>query len=263
MDFDMNNINGLIRKMPIFFLVLSRMAGIFFAAPVFSNKAFPISIKASFAFFLTLIVFHSVSFVPEDLPDTMLSFGLMTLKELAVGAIIGFAGAVLFMLFSLAGTVVGRQIGLEMASTLSPGLGTGGSLIGFIYYLIATMIFLSINGHHWLIRTLAYSYRAVPLAGFRFTPKLTDKFTDLFVTYYAQGVKMGGPFIIVGFLTLILVGIVLKVTQQTNLFVLELPMKALVGFALLIVAVPYIVFLMTSILEKWQSELITILRFMR
>ncbi len=263
MEFDMSDINGLITKMPVFVLVLFRMSGIFFTAPVFSHKAFPIRIKASFAFFLALIVFHSVDITNAELTDNMISFGLMSLKEVAVGAIIGFSIGLLFMMFSLAGTMVGRQIGLEMASTLSPGSATGGSLIGFVYYFSATMIFFATNAHHWVIKTLAYSYKVVPLAGFRFNASLTEKMINSLSLYFAHGVKMAAPFIIVGFLSLVVIGIVLKITQQTNLFILELPMKALVGFALLIVTAPFIIFTMRNMMDSLQVEVVNILRFLR
>lgn len=262
MEFDVSSIVDLVRRMPVFVLVVFRMGGIFVAAPILSHKSFPPSIKMAFSFFLALLIFPTVHFSPEDLPPDIMSFGFVAVREVAVGAIIGFFAAVFFMVFSLAGSVVGRQIGLEMAATMAGGNETGGSLLAFIYYSIATMIFLAINGHHWIIKTLAFSYKAVPLTGFRFIPKLTDKMTDSLAIYFAQGIKMSAPFIIIGLIVLVIVGVVLKVTQQTNMFVLELPLKSLVGFSLLIMSAPYIIYSMSGLIDSLQGELMNLLRLM-
>lgn len=262
MEFRLDSIESVITRMPLFVLVVFRMSGIFFAAPFFSHTAIPVSIKIAFAFFLSLIVFHTVQTDPAELPDNLISFGFLAFKEVAVGAVIGFFGALIFLVFSLAGSTAGRQIGLEMASTLSPGSELGDSLFGFIYYLTALVVFLALNGHHWFIKTLAFSYKVVPLGGFSFMPKLADKMVDSFSIYFSMGIKMAAPFIIIGFLTLIIVGIVLKVTQQTNLFVLELPMKSLVGFTLFFLSAPFIIFFMRNIFGSLQNELVGLLKFL-
>ncbi len=263
MEFNVGTITEMMNKLPVFIMVVFRMGGLFLTAPVFSHMAVPMRIKVSLAFFMALVIFPSVQTLPSELPDGFILFGAVAAKETAVGAIIGYFAALLFTVFSMAGSVIGRQIGLEMAATLSPGMQTGGSLTGFIYYITGAIIFLGVNGHHWLIKTLAFSYRAVPLAGFRYTPKLTEKITDSFALYFAQGIKIAAPFIIVGLLSLVLVGIVLKVTQQSNLFVLELPMKSLVGFTLLVVSLPFGIFAMKNIMETLQGEIVNLLRFMR
>lgn len=263
MEFNVDSINDLIRKMPLFVLVLFRMGGVFFTAPVFSYSSFPVRIKVSLAFFLALIIFPTVQLMSIDLPDTIISFGLMVFREIAVGAIIGFLASLLFFVFSFAGMIAERQMALEMATTFSPTTETGGSLTGLLYYLVGAMVFLAINGHHWIIKTLAFSYKAVPLSGFRFMPKITEKIVESFADYFALGVKMAAPFIIVTLIALIIVGVVLKITEQHNLFVLELPMKALVGFILFILSAPFIVNFMKSILEPMQMEIVNLLRCMR
>lgn len=263
MEFTLENVNDLIRKMPVFSLVLFRMGGLFFSAPVFSHRTFPTRIKVSLSFFLALIIFPTVQFVPVELPDNFISYGLIVFREIAVGAIIGFLVALLFLVFSLAGTIAGRQVAIEMASTLAPNTETGGSITGLLYYLVGTMVFLAINGHHWLIKTLAFSYKAVPLSGFRFMPKMTEKMVESFAFYFGLGVKMAAPFIIIALISLVIVGVVLKVTEQHNLFVLELPLKSLVGFILLILNAPFIIRFIESVIQPIRNDIVDLLRYMR
>ena len=263
MDFSAANINSMFAKMPIFALVVFRMGALFFVAPVFSHKSIPAKIKIAFAFFLALIIFPTIQMMPIELPNNVLSFGLIVLREIAVGAIIGFFVSLLFLVFSLAGTIAGRQVAMEMATTLSPNTETGGSITGHLYYLVGTVLFLSLNGHHWLVKTLAFSYKAIPLSGYRFTPKITEKMIASFSTYFALGVKMAAPFIIVALISLVIVGVILKVTEQHGLFVLELPLKSLVGFFIFIVSAPFIIDFMIGIMEPMKGEVVNLLRYMR
>ena len=263
MEFTVDGINNLITKMPLFVLVLFRMGGLFFTAPVFSHSSVPLKMKVSLSLFLALIIFPTVHFTSFKLPDNIISFGLIVGREIAVGAIIGFLASMTFLVFSLAGMIAGRQVAMEMASTLSPNTETGGSVSGLLYYLVGATVFLAINGHHWLIKTLAFSYKVIPLAGFQFVPKITDKMIESFSIYFALGVRMAAPFIIVALIALVIVGVVLKVTEQTNLFVLELPLKSLVGFFLFVVSAPYIINFMISVLEPLENELTNLLKYMR
>ncbi|MGR3317828.1 MAG: flagellar biosynthetic protein FliR [Candidatus Anammoxibacter sp.] len=263
MEFTVDGVNNLISKMPLFALVLFRMGGLFFTAPVFSHTSVPLKMKVSLSLFLALVIFPTVQSIPFALPDNIISFGLIVAKEVAVGAIIGFLASLAFLVFSLAGMIAGRQVAMEMASTLSPNTETGGSITGLLYYMVGAMVFLAINGHHWLIKTLAFSYKAVPIGGFQFVPKMTDKMIESFSIYFALGVRMAAPFIIVALVALVIVGVVLKVTEQHNLFVLELPLKSLVGFFLFVVSAPYIVNFMISVLEPLENDIVNLLRYMR
>ena len=187
----------------------------------------------------------------------------MFFREAAVGAALGFFVGLSFLVFSSAGMIAGRQVALEMASTLSPNTETGGSISALLYYMVGATLFLAINGHHWLIKALAFSYKAIPVGGFRFMPKLADKMLDSFSLYFSLGVKMAAPFIIIALISLIIVGVVLKVTEQQNLFVLELPMKSMVGFIMFIASAPFVVNFMITVFERMQGEVAGLLRYMR
>lgn len=259
----MEHVSDIFRQIPLFILVLFRMGGIFLIAPFFGHDFIPIRIKVAIAFFFTLVIFPTVPITPGDLPSDLVSFGFVAAKETAVGVAMGFFASALFMIFSLAGEVVDRQIGLDFVSILSPTTQFGGSLIGMLYYLTAIIIFLSLNGHHWLIKTLAFSYRIVPVGGFSYTAKMMNKIMESFASFFGSGIKMAAPFIIIAILTLIVVGIVLKITQQTNLFIIELPMRALIGFIFLIISAPFIIYSMKGFLEPLQMEIVYLLKFMR
>lgn len=259
----MEHVSDIFRQIPLFVLVLFRIGGIFLTAPFFGHDSIPIRIKVAITFFFTLVIFPTVPMAHGNLPSDLVSFGFVAAKETAVGAVMGFLASALFMIFLLAGEVVDRQIGLDFAAILSPTTQFGSSLTGMLYYLTAIMIFLSLNGHHWLIKTVAFSYRIVPIGGFSYTAKLMNKIMESFASFFGAGIKMAAPFIIIAILILIVVGIVLKITQQTNLFIIELPMRALIGFIFLIVSTPFIIYSMKVFLEPLQTEIVSLLKFMR
>ncbi len=263
MGFDVGSISDLFNEMPLFTLIMFRMGGMLFTAPVFSHRSVPAKLRIALAFFFAVIAFPSAHATLVEIPNNLFLFGMIVFREIAVGAVLGFFVGLAFMVFSSAGMIAGRQVALEMASTLSPNTETGGSISALLYYMVGATLFLAINGHHWLIKALAFSYKVVPVDGFRFMPKLSDKMLESFSLYFSLGVKMAAPFIIIALISLVIVGVVLKVTEQQNLFVLELPMKSLVGFILFIVSAPFIVNFMITIFEHMQGEVGGLLRYMR
>jgi flagellar biosynthetic protein FliR len=90
------------------------------------------------------------------------------LVELGVGAGLGLTAALVVAGARQAGELVGLQAGLAPASLLDPdgvgGVGADEPLtpLGHLYGLIATAVFLALDGPLRLVDALAASYRAAP-----------------------------------------------------------------------------------------------------
>ena len=85
--------------------------------------------------------------------------------------VVGFAASMIFAAFNMAGSLISNQMGLDMAMVVDPSSETGEeeSVISVFYNMIAILIFLLINGHHWFIKTTAQSFSMIPLGSFNYT----------------------------------------------------------------------------------------------
>jgi flagellar biosynthetic protein FliR len=71
------------REVIFFMLVLSRVAGIFAALPVFGGRSLPTRIKA--VTMITLVCFPTLSVSIPDVPPDAFTLALLALSELMVG----------------------------------------------------------------------------------------------------------------------------------------------------------------------------------
>ena len=225
-------------KIIVFILVLTRLSGMLISAPFFSTFPIPIQAKAVLLFLVTFIIYPSISTASlqlstvTDLPTLM----ILMLKELSVGAIIGFTAGLIFVAIQMAGQMLSIQMGLAVSSVLDPFTQQQVPVLGQFYQYLASIIFIFVNGHLWLFSSVYDSYHMIPLGyEFIFNGMLVERvlfFTSqLFVI--AFGIIM--PIYGVLFITDIILGFMSKAMPQMNVFMVALPFKIMVGIWLLII----------------------------
>src|SRR5271163_2020870 len=137
-----------------FVLVLVRMAGLFLTAPVFSSKNINVMLKAAWILLVTFLIFPVVDFKPETLPAPGLALGLAVIREVLVGLSIGMGATMILSGIQMAGQIADTQMGLGLANVIDPMTNTQVSVMGQFYYMVGILVFLSVNGHHMLIKAL-------------------------------------------------------------------------------------------------------------
>ena len=115
-------------QVEIYLLILARIAGLFLEAPIFSSRSLPAFPKLVIAVWLAAILWFVIPV--RYLPDTALAFLLAIVVEVLVGYIIGFISSIVLQSAQAAGDILDIQMGLSVASILSPTTGAQTSLTG-------------------------------------------------------------------------------------------------------------------------------------
>ncbi|MCZ6992408.1 flagellar biosynthetic protein FliR, partial [Salmonella enterica] len=77
------------------------------------------------------------------------------------------------------------QMGFAMANVIDPRTGVYVPITGNFKNILATLYFLSINGHHLLIRGILTSYQAIPIDK-AWIPLGSEQVLLLFVKVFAD-----------------------------------------------------------------------------
>src|SRR5690242_13990600 len=99
------------REVVLFALVLSRVAGIFTAIPVFGGKRLPIRIRVITVVTITLVCFPILGVTPPEMPSDVFTLGLLVLRELAIGLTLSFITHIIFSAVEFSGQIIGMQMG--------------------------------------------------------------------------------------------------------------------------------------------------------
>ncbi|NLM96241.1 MAG: flagellar type III secretion system protein FliR [Halanaerobiaceae bacterium] len=216
----------------LYLLVFIRFMGLFLLTPVFSSRVVPVRVRVGLAFLMALVSAPLISNTPV-LPANELGIFIGVLRELLVGIIIGFITLLTFAVIQLAGRFVDMRMGFAIVNVADPIHGTTLPLMGQYKNILATLIFLSINGHHILIRAVHDSFLIVPPGSIVLTNRalslIIRKSSDLFLLAF----KVALPVIATLFIVDLILGFMARTMPQLHVFVVGLPIKITLGLVIL------------------------------
>ena len=228
-----------------FLLVLTRSSGIFLISPFFGGMNVPVQFRVVAAIAITFVLFpvvHIETFV--EVPETMLMFLAMVIRELFIGWLIGLIAYITFAAINMAGKIMDMQVGFAIVNVMDPTSGQQIPLIGSFLYNLGITIFLITNGHHMILAALAESFRAVPLLGMQWSNSLPTIMLDITAVVFSTGMKIAMPVTFAILMTNVGLGILARTMPQMNIFVVGIPMHIMIGIFMLSIMLPfYVLFL--------------------
>jgi len=218
----------------------TRMLALIATAPITGTAQFPITAKIGLAVLLTVLVAPTLPAPPAVAPDS--AFGILLLgREVLLGVGMGLAMRVVFAAVQMAGDIIGLQMGLGFAQFYDPQSSAQVPVIGQFLGLLATLAFLSINGHLLMIATLVDSFRTVP-------PEATLSFATGAMALVQWGgmiiqaaVQLSLPLIAALLITNSALAVLTRASPQLNIFAIGFPITVGVGFVALLLVLPYMV----------------------
>jgi len=235
-----------------FLLILVRVNAMMLAAPFYSSGIIPFSIKALLSFFISLMIFPLVAVKGPQIPPSMGEYYILIIQQVIIGVYIGFLVSVIFAAFQLSGQFFAVQIGFGINEVLDPLAQVSVPLIGQFKNLLAVILFLAMNGHHFLIDAVHRSFELAPYMSAAKGPAgallkyLVYSFSGMFVI----ALKIALPVVATVFLISVSMGVLAKAAPQMNIMMLGFPFKIIVAFGILIMISPLIVRIMVVSLEK-------------
>ncbi len=246
-----------------FVLVFMRMAGVFLTAPVFASRNIPVMVKASWVLLIAFLIFPVVGFKVETLPSSGIPLAMAIFREMLIGFSIGLGATLIFTGIQLAGQIVDIQMGLGMVNIIDPITSTQISVMGQYYYLIATLVFMAVDGHHLLLRGLADSFNLIPLGQGHFTAALGTKMMGLFSQIFFIAFRVGAPVIGALFITNMALGVVARTVPQMNVFIVGMPLNLAVGFLITAISMSFFVYVLKGLFDGMYRDMFTLVQALR
>jgi len=244
MEFFVNNFQA-------FFLILVRINAMIMIAPFFSSGVIPFRLKAILSFFITLIIFPVVVQTIK-IPGSMGLYYLLVLQEVMIGIFIGFLVSVIFSAFQLSAQYYAVQIGFGMNEVLDPVGQISVPLIGQLKNFIGLIVFITLEGHHFLIEAIYKSFELATMfsvsksAAGGFLKYLVYSFSGMFIV----ALKLSLPILATALLITVTMGILAKAAPQMNIMMFGFPIQIIVGFGMLMITSPLIIRIMHVALER-------------
>ena len=225
-------------NLTLFLLILARWTGMIMLAPVFGARGVPGVVKLALAGSLSVIVYPLISASKPSIPVELLPYIAVVIKEVFVGLVIGFVIYTLTAVLQGAGQLIDFQMGFTMGAAIDPVYGVQSPMMGNFQMVLATMLLLATNSHHYLIAAMVKSYAYIPLNPSNMPSNFT--FYTLLVTHvFALAIQMAMPVFGALLVSDVGVGLLSRTVPQLNIFSVVFPVKIIFGFILLILSVPF------------------------
>jgi flagellar biosynthetic protein FliR len=230
-----------------YLMALARATAWIVVSPPFNTRLVPARAKAGLAAAIALAVGPRLEAQAVDLDAASLLGGAVT--QVAVGAVLGFVGVVLFAAIQAAGGLLDLFGGFAMAQVLDPQSNVQTSLFGRFYNLLAVTLLFAIGGHLLLVRGFLRSFDAVPTAGLRSAAVAHVLTADVGVLLVAA-LEIAAPLLAALFLADVALGLLSRAAPEMHVFVLGLPLKILLTLGLTGLALPLLPGATTSLVER-------------
>lgn len=245
-------------KFIIGLLILVRVSGLFTSGPFFKNSAIVPQVKIFLALFVTVIMTSAFWQEQPVIELNVFNLAMLVIKEFMVGLLLGFVANFPFVAARFAGGLVDMEMGYQTGALFDREASTP-TLLGEFNELIVLMLFLIMNGHHYLIEGIYLSMKVLPLDTMVFTQTTLDLLGKMAISIFILAVKLASPLLIASFLTNLGLALLARVAPQTNVFVLSFQIKVIVGLIMLTVSLPAFVLISKAALTTVQSDFLNIL----
>ncbi|MEE1038159.1 MAG: flagellar biosynthetic protein FliR [Eubacterium sp.] len=252
-----------VQELEYFLLVFVRVATFIFSAPFFSTRNVPKRVRIGLSVFVTYLMyaFYQPHVYPEY--NTVLGYGVIVMKEVAVGLLLGAGSQLCTSIVLFAGRIVDMEVGLSMANVFDPNTNQQTSITGTFFQFGVLLILYSTGLHRYLLKALMETFTLIPIAGAKFN---LDSLLETMVTFLADYIVIGFRICLPVFASITLMNIILgllaKLAPQMNMFSVGIQLKLLAGLSVLFLTIGMLPSISNFISNQIQAIMVAVVEGM-
>jgi flagellar biosynthetic protein FliR len=238
---------------------LMRVSAMVVAAPVFSSRQLPARLRVFMSLILTWLLVPLLP--PMPVVDWISHDALLiSLQQILIGVSMGFTLQMVFAALVFGGQTLAFSMGLGFASMIDPQNGVQVPVISQYFLILATLVFLLLNGHLLLIELLADSFHTLPVAVDGIGHNSIRELVAWASRMFTGGLMIALPAVTALLLVNLGMGIITRAAPQLNIFAVGFPITILLGFAVLWLSLPSVLAVFGDLLDEGFSLVMRMLR---
>ncbi|MBZ5573063.1 MAG: flagellar biosynthetic protein FliR [Acidobacteriia bacterium] len=204
-----------------------RVSGLMLFMPFLSSPGFPSPVKAVLTLAVTALLYPVHR--PELPGSGALGWVGVVSGELMVGMLLGLAVQFVIEAAQMAGHILGVQAGYSLVTLLDPQTQADTPVMATFNQLVALLIFLQLNVHHWLLRGLAASFTYLPPGSALSNLKAGAGLLRAAGGIWLVGVQIAAPVVVATVLVDVSLGFLAKASPQMPVLFVGLSIKTVLS----------------------------------
>lgn len=207
-----------------------RIAAFVMTVPAIGTRVLPARARVVLALVLTAVVaplLRSAALADVELASAQ--GVLVAAQQVVIGAGLGLALRMVFLVLEFAGQVVAQQMGLGFAAMLDPVSGAQVPVVAQFYVILATLGFFAIDGHLRLVRLLVDSFALLPVGGGALPSGALAGLIPWSNDLLGLGIVLMLPTVVSLLVVNLAFGVMARAAPQLNIFAVGFPVMILFG----------------------------------
>lgn len=233
-------------------LVFARVSAIVMLMPALGDAWVPMRARLIFALAFSALL-AGLGMGSVSMPATFTATAYMLTAETATGLVIGGA-----MRFFLAAPAIAGQLSSQLTALsnifAAAGLPMETSSILGVWFIMGAVAFIFVSGlHYMMLDTVAISYSIIPMGEFPHMGDTAKQAAHIFAGVFMLGVQMAAPFILLGIIFNLGVGLINKMLMSMPIYFIAMPVSILGGFYVLAHVIGPVMTAFRSVFAAWLA----------
>lgn len=251
-----------VEQFQTFIVCTARVAGFLSAIPVLFSGQTPAQIKAGLTVVISLILFPLLAPFITQTDFRPEAFLLLIINETLLGLMIGLIARLIFTSVEYGGTVIGYQMGFAAANIFDPQNQRQTALISQFQNVFAILLFLSLDIHHYFIKTAIHSYEILPPGNLNFGGEAVPYLIELSSRMFMLGAQFSVPVLVILLLSGLILGILARTFPQLNVFLLSFPLNIAISFTVIGLTLGLVKILLSREFDMLPNRFFTLLQLL-
>jgi flagellar biosynthetic protein FliR len=240
--------------------VFFRVGALILFVPVLGSRQVPASMKIGLILFTSIVIFPLVQARPLPEPQGIFDLAVFLLSDVTIGLGIAYITRLIFAAVQIAGTVVDFQMGFGVVNVIDPQTDTQVSVTAQFHNIVAVLIFLAVDAHHFILQAIVESFFIINPAEINFSSLTPEYMLYLFSGTFTTAVKIAAPIMAILFFLSVGLGLVARTVPQMNVFIVGFPLQIGVGLLMVGLSISFFSILVQQQMYELPGKFMGFLR---
>ena len=197
--------------------VFLRISAFLLVLPFFTMANFPVMMRVALGGLAAILLAPLLPPFAANHLDFFSLLGVM-FQEVSVGLLLGFVARLIFFSVELAGNLIATEMGLNMAAVLDPVSSQSEQMPSTMLSLLATLVMLTLNLHHWMLLGFVRTYAVLPVGAAHLSAALFELLVTRTGDIFLVALQIAAPVMAVSFVVTVVFALLGRAVPQMNVF---------------------------------------------
>ncbi len=240
-------------------MTFARITGVLHTAPLIGTRAVPVPIRVALAGIIAVTLAPLVTVAPDAVTWNGPKLAFLLLAELLLGLGMGFVGAIAMSLLDIAGTFIGINSGLAIASQFDPLTNSQQLVLTRLLQVTGYLAFFAMDFHHLIFLGITDSFVVAPPGAGVLHSAAGLGMSELVARILVDAMRISMPVVIAVLFLNIVAALVTRFAQQMNIyFSVGLPANAAAGLIATGLAIPALVVALITAMSGMRGLMLAV-----